>query len=93
MSCTCFIVPYNVLDDLSRDEDLSAELRKNFSDTALFTHQLRVEREAVRCVCQPHGRTYWVVGQICRSADGERRRLQTYVEREWRAGAEPRELD
>lgn len=39
MNCTCFIIPHDVLEKLSKDKTLSTEARKNFADTAqLETH-------------------------------------------------------
>ena len=44
MSCTCFIVPREVLTRLSQDRELSAELRKGLFDTAQISHELRALR-------------------------------------------------
>lgn len=41
MSCTCFIVPREVLTRFARDKDLSAELRRAFLDTAQISHEIR----------------------------------------------------
>ena len=44
MSCTCFIVPREVLTRLAQDRDLSAELRKGLFDTAQISHEMRALR-------------------------------------------------
>src|SRR4051812_21353365 len=41
MSCTCSIVPREVLMRLSQDKELSAELRKSLFDTAQVSHEFR----------------------------------------------------
>jgi Zn-dependent metalloprotease len=45
MSCTCFIVPREVLTRLAEDPELSAEVRKSLSDTAQVSHQIRELRQ------------------------------------------------
>jgi Zn-dependent metalloprotease len=39
--CTCFIIPRDVLTQLSQDPELAAEVRKNLLDTAHISHELR----------------------------------------------------
>jgi Zn-dependent metalloprotease len=41
MSCTCFIVPREVLARLAQDKQLSAELRKDLLDTAQISQEFR----------------------------------------------------
>ncbi len=41
MSCTCFIIPKDTLEKLSKDPDLSDELRKAFEHTARVSTELR----------------------------------------------------
>jgi Zn-dependent metalloprotease len=41
MSCTCMIVPSDVLTRLAQDPELSAELRKGMFDTAQISHEIR----------------------------------------------------
>ncbi len=45
MSCTCFIIPQDVLEKLSKDPELSAELRKASKNTALVNTELRKLRD------------------------------------------------
>ena len=44
MSCTCFIVPREVLTRLSQDPELAADLRKGLFDTAQISHEFRALR-------------------------------------------------
>jgi Zn-dependent metalloprotease len=44
MSCTCFIVPRDVLVRLAQDRELSAELRKSLFNTAQISHEIRALR-------------------------------------------------
>jgi Zn-dependent metalloprotease len=44
MSCPCFIVPDDVLRNLARDKELSAEVRKAFFDTAQISQEIRALR-------------------------------------------------
>ena len=48
MSCTCFIIPNEILDKLSRDKTLTAALRKASHDTVRVSRQLRNVREQAR---------------------------------------------
>src|SRR5262245_3891319 len=41
MSCTCFIVPREVLTRLSQNPDLAADIRKGLFDTAQLSHEFR----------------------------------------------------
>src|SRR5215831_9230633 len=41
MSCTCFIVPSDVLEKLTHDKKLSARLRKASADTARLSVEIR----------------------------------------------------
>jgi Zn-dependent metalloprotease len=41
MTCTCFIIPRDVLARLSQDRDFSAHHRKGMLDTAQISHELR----------------------------------------------------
>ena len=45
MSCTCFIVPTDVLKRFAADPELSEELRRGFDYSAAISSQLRVVRE------------------------------------------------
>jgi Zn-dependent metalloprotease len=45
MSCTCFIVPGDVLTRLAQDKELSAELRKTFFETAQISDEIRALRD------------------------------------------------
>ena len=55
--CTCFIIPRDVLTQLSQDPELEAEVRKNFLDTAQISHeirQLRVQAAQLTSVATAH---------------------------------------
>jgi len=41
MSCTCFIVPQDVLDKLAKDSSLSEELRKASANTSRISVEIR----------------------------------------------------
>ena len=45
MSCTCFIIPKDILEKLSKDPDLSEELRKAFEHTSRVTTELHKLRD------------------------------------------------
>jgi Zn-dependent metalloprotease len=45
MSCTCFIIPRDVLERFAAEKDLSAEVRKNLQDSAKISHELRELRK------------------------------------------------
>jgi Zn-dependent metalloprotease len=45
MSCTCFIIPKDILDKLAKDVDLSEELRKGLDHTSHLSTELRKLRD------------------------------------------------
>lgn len=45
MSCTCFIVPRDVLERLAADPELAPNLRKAAMDTATISHEIRMLRQ------------------------------------------------
>jgi hypothetical protein len=45
MSCTCFIVPSDVLERLAADPELAANLRRTASETATISDQIRKVRD------------------------------------------------
>ena len=46
MTCTCFIIPKDVLDRLSRDKKLPEDVRKHAADSARVSTQVRKVRDA-----------------------------------------------
>jgi Zn-dependent metalloprotease len=51
MSCTCFIIPKDILEKLSKDPDLSEELRKAFEHTSRVTTELhKLRNQAIAFV-------------------------------------------
>jgi len=50
MSCTCFIIPRDVLERLANDPAMDAKTRKAVTDTISISHEIRVIRDQARAL-------------------------------------------
>jgi len=50
MSCTCFIIPRDVLERLANDPAMDTKTRKAVTDTISISHEIRVIRDQARAL-------------------------------------------